>query len=71
MELIYKDQSYALNGACFKVYKEKGNGFAEPVHLEFMELELISQKIPSTAPEARRLTCKGFELKHRCIPDFL
>ena len=26
-ELLYKDESYAIIGACFAVYKEKGRGF--------------------------------------------
>ena len=70
MELLYKDESYAIIGACFEVYKEKGNGFVEPVYQECMELELISQKIPFTAQGALRLTYKGTELKQRYIPDF-
>jgi hypothetical protein len=30
-ELIYKDESYAIIGACFAVYRDKGCGFLEPV----------------------------------------
>ena len=30
-ELIYKEESYAIMGACFAVYKDKGCGFLEPV----------------------------------------
>jgi len=30
-EIIYKEESYAIIGACFKVYNEKGCGFLEPV----------------------------------------
>ena len=71
MELLYKDESYAIIGACFEVYKEKGNGFVEPVYQECLELELTAQKIPFTAQSALRLTYKGTELKQRYIPDFL
>jgi len=31
-ELIYKDESYRIIGACFEVYKEKGCGFLEAKH---------------------------------------
>ena len=31
MELVFKDESYAVVGACFEVYKEKGCGFLEAV----------------------------------------
>jgi GxxExxY protein len=71
MELLYKDESYAIIGACFEVYKEKGNGFVEPVYQECLELELTAQKILYTAQGALRLTYKGTELRQRYIPDFL
>jgi PD-(D/E)XK nuclease superfamily len=29
-EIIYKKESYAIIGACFEVYNEKGCGFLEP-----------------------------------------
>ncbi len=31
-DLIYKDESYRIIGACFEVYKEKGCGFLEAVY---------------------------------------
>jgi GxxExxY protein len=71
MELLYKDESYAIIGAGFEVYKEKGDGFVEPVHQECLELEFGSQKIPFPAQATLRLTYKGVELKQRYIPDFL
>jgi GxxExxY protein len=71
MELLYKDESYAIIGACFEVYTEKGNGFVEPVYQECLELEFGLQKIPFSSQSALRLTYKGVELKQRYIPDFL
>ena len=32
MELIYKNESYVIVGACMNVYNEKGCGFLEPVY---------------------------------------
>ena len=32
MEIVYKDESYRIMGACFEVYKEMGCGFVEPVY---------------------------------------
>lgn len=71
MELLYKEESYAIIGACFEVYKEKGNGFVEPVSQECLELEMTAKEIPFTAQGALKLTYKGTELKQRYIPDFL
>ncbi len=45
-ELIYKEESYAVIGACFAVYKDKGCGFHEPVYHECLEIELEFQGIP-------------------------
>ena len=39
-ELIFKEESYKIIGACFEVYREKGCGFLEPVYQECMVIEL-------------------------------
>ncbi len=39
-ELIYEDLTYAIRGALFEVYKEKGCGFLEDVYQECLEIEL-------------------------------
>ncbi len=31
-DIIYKDESYKIMGACFEVYKEMGCGFLEPAY---------------------------------------
>jgi len=71
MEIIYKDESYAIMGACFEVYKEKGCGFVEPVFQECLEIEFGIQAIPFDARREVVLTYKGRELKQRYIPDFI
>jgi len=43
--LIWKDESYAILGACVAVYKDKGCGFLEPVYHECLEIELDLQGI--------------------------
>ena len=45
-EFLYKDESYAIRGAVFEVYREMGCGFLEPVYQECMEKELRRRKIP-------------------------
>ena len=46
MDILYKDESYRIMGACFEVYKQKGCGFVEPVYQECLSLELGMQNIP-------------------------
>ena len=70
-ELIYKEESYAIMGACFEVYKEMGPGFVEPVYQECLELELAARKIPFTARQPLRLEYKGTPLQQSYIPDLV
>ncbi|MFO1476484.1 MAG: GxxExxY protein [Verrucomicrobiota bacterium] len=71
MELLYGKETYAIIGACFEVYKEKGNGFVEPVYQECLGLEFGLRTVPSSAQSALRLEYKGVELKQRYIPDYI
>jgi len=45
-DLIYKAESYAIIGACFEVYKDKGCGFVEPVYQECLAIEFEHRGIP-------------------------
>jgi hypothetical protein len=49
-EIVYKEESYAIIGACFKVYNEKGCGFLEPVYQE----EQIKETPNAQRPNAER-----------------
>ena len=69
-ELIYPDESYAIMGACFEVYNDKGCGFLEPVYHDCMEIELGLRKIPFVHEALLTLSYKGIALKHPYSPDF-
>ncbi len=71
MEIIYKEESYKIMGACFEVYNEKGFGFHEAVYQECMELELGFQSIPFQPQQELGLDYKGHPLKQKYIPDIL
>lgn len=45
-KIIYKDESYAIQGAVFEVYKELGSGFLESIYQESLEREMRSRNIP-------------------------
>ena len=38
-EILFRKESYQIVGACFEVYKEKGNGFLEAVYQECLAIE--------------------------------
>ena len=70
-ELIYKDESYAIIGACFAVYKDKGCGFHEPVYHKCLEIELEFQGIPFLSKPLQTLRYRGRTLVQTFNPDFL
>lgn len=70
-EIIYKDESYKIVGACFEVYREKGCGFLEPVYQECMEIELRLQGIPHVPQKPLRLEYKGTPLRSTYEPDLI
>jgi len=71
MSLIYPDESYAIIGACFAVYKDKGCGFTEPVYQECVGIEFEFQSIAFRAQERLKLTYRGRELRKTFKPDFI
>jgi len=71
MALLYEQESYAILGACFEVYKQKGCGFLEPVYQECMEIELELRGIPFIAQQKLELEYKGRKLQQTYAPDFI
>lgn len=70
-DLVYPKESYAIVGACFNVYNEKGCGFLEPVYQECMEIELDFLRIPFKAQPPLKLEYRGRPLKKSYEPDFV
>jgi GxxExxY protein len=70
-QLIYKDESYAIIGSCFAVYKEKGCGFLEPVCHECLEIEFELQQIPFLSKPPQSLRYRGRTLILTFTPDFV
>lgn len=70
-ELIYKEESYAIMGACFSVYKDKGCGFLEAVYQECLEIEFEFQRIPFVNQKTLDLFYRGRKLNSIYKPDFI
>jgi len=70
-QIVFKEESYKIIGACFEVYKEKGNGFLEAVYQECLSIEFSEQGIPFVEKPRLRLDYKGRELRQTYEPDFL
>ncbi len=70
-EIIYREESYQIMGACFEVYKDKGCGFLEAVYQECLDLEFGDQRIPFEAQPRLSLNYKGRSLTQTYAPDFI
>jgi GxxExxY protein len=70
-QIVFKEESYKIIGACFEVYKEKGNGFLEAVYQECLSIEFTEQGIPFVEKPRLRLNYKTRELNQTYEPDFL
>lgn len=70
-ELICREESYKIIGACFEVYKEKGCGFLEAVFQECMQLELGLQGIPFEAQKIIPLSYKGVPMVQTYKADLI
>jgi GxxExxY protein len=70
-EIVYKKESYAIIGACFAVYNEKGCGFLEPVYQECLDIEFEYQRIPAIAKPSLNLSYRGRILKQIYQQDYV
>jgi GxxExxY protein len=69
-DIIYREESYKILGACFEVYKEMGCGFLESVYQECLEIEFELQGLSFESQAQLSLAYKGKQLKRKYIPDF-
>jgi GxxExxY protein len=70
-DLVLPDESYAIMGACFEVFKEIGCGFLEAVYQECLEYEFTDRNIPFIAKPPLKLQFKNRQLKTFYQPDFI
>jgi len=70
-EILYKEESYKIIGACFEVYKDKGNGFLEAVYQECLGIEFKEQGISFLEKPTLELCYKGQILNQTYQPDFI
>ena len=70
-KIIFKKESYAIQGAIFEVYKEMGPGFIEAVYQECLEKEFDSKNIPYESQANVGLHYKNTALIHTYKADFI
>jgi len=71
MELIFKEEVYAIMGAAMEVHRELGSGFLESVYQEALEVELARREIPFESQKTLKIVYKGQTLKKEFIADLI
>ncbi len=69
--LLLHEETYAIRGAIFEVYKEIGPGFLEAVYQECLVKEFILRKIPFKPQPELTIYYKGQMLTLTYKPDFI
>ena len=68
--VLYADESYAIMGAVFEVYKTLGNSFTEHFYQKALEHEFRLRKIPFESQKTIPAKYKGVEIGF-FRPDFV
>ncbi len=70
-ELLFKDDTFKIIGACMAVSNILGCGFLEAVYQEALEIELEDNGIPFEPQKRIQISYKGRVLKKEYEADFL
>jgi GxxExxY protein len=71
LKILYKEESYAIQGAIFEVYREMGCGFLEAVYQECLEREFFQATDPFLFAKWLNVKYKGETLQQIFRPDFV
>lgn len=71
VNLLNKEEVYAIIGSAMGVYNQLGPGFLEAVYQEVLEIELSEHGIPHRPQAELPVSYKGRTLKKFYVADFL
>lgn len=63
-ELLLRDETHQILGACFDVYKHMSCGFLEAVYQDCLAIEFGLRRIPFIAQPTVKLTYKRHLIEH-------
>ena len=71
MDLMFENETFAIRGAIYEVYKTLGAGFLAGVYQEALELELQERGIPYKAQSEITIAYKGTQLRQTYRADII
>ena len=69
--LLFEQETYAIRGAVFEVYREMGCGFLESVYQECLRKEFLRSGLPFVEQPELKLSYKGEVLEQTYRSDFV
>jgi len=70
-EIILKEESYKIIGACMEVHRELGFGFKEIIYKDALEIEFKTLQIPYQREKLYKIEYKGKVLPRKYPADFV
>ncbi|SEO04514.1 GxxExxY protein [Mucilaginibacter sp. AW1-7] len=70
-DILFKEESYKIIGACFEVHKILGHGFKEVVYKDALEFEFKRLGLPFEKEKPYSIFYKEQKLKHFFVADFV
>ena len=70
-KILYREESFAIIGACMKVHRTLGAGFLEAVYEEALEREFQNQQIPFKRQVKLSLYYDNVLMKKQYRADFI
>lgn len=70
-ELLYKNESYKIIGACMEVHKILGKGHSEIVYKDALQYEFFKNQIPFEREKKFEIQYKDIILPHFYFSDFV
>lgn len=71
VDLIYKDEVFAIVGCAMEVYNQLGTGFLESVYQEAMEIECSKKEIPYVSQKNLNIRYKDVTLNKQFTADLI
>jgi GxxExxY protein len=70
-ELIYRDETFKIIGACMEVHRELGKGHDEIIYKDALEIEFGLQRASFSREREYVVSYKGVILPHKYFSDFV
>jgi len=70
-DILFKDESYKIIGACMEVHKKLGSGFLESVYSEALQIEFKKANIPFEHEKKLPVYYESITLKKYFKADFV